>query len=64
MARPLRIEFAGALYHMTARGNAREVIYIRLLKWVNIWCKLCYCKPGSETSRKKDERVKCKTLQL
>ena len=27
MARPLRIEFAGALYHVTARGNAREAIY-------------------------------------
>lgn len=27
MARPLRIEFAGALYHATARGNAREAIY-------------------------------------
>ena len=28
MARPLRIEFAGALYHLTARGNAREDIYL------------------------------------
>lgn len=27
MARPLRIEFAGALYHVTARGNARGAIY-------------------------------------
>lgn len=27
MARPLRIEFAGALYHVTARGNARGDIY-------------------------------------
>jgi len=27
MARPLRIEFSGALYHVTARGNAREDIY-------------------------------------
>lgn len=27
MARPLRIEFAGALSHLPARGNAREVIY-------------------------------------
>lgn len=27
MARSLRIEFAGALYHVTARGNAREEIY-------------------------------------
>jgi len=27
MARPLRIELAGALYHLTARGNAQEKIY-------------------------------------
>ncbi|WP_459874161.1 transposase, partial [Endothiovibrio diazotrophicus] len=27
MARPLRIEFAGALYHVTSRGNGREEIY-------------------------------------
>ena len=27
MATPLRIEFAGGLYHVTARGNAREDIY-------------------------------------
>ncbi|WP_133591428.1 transposase, partial [Permianibacter aggregans] len=28
MARPLRIEFAGALYHVTARGNAQQDIYL------------------------------------
>ncbi len=27
MARPLRIEFAGALYHVTARGDRQEPIY-------------------------------------
>ena len=27
MARPLRLEFAGALYHVTARGERREPIY-------------------------------------
>ena len=27
MARPLRIEFAGALYHVTARGNERRPIF-------------------------------------
>ncbi len=26
MARPLRVEFAGAIYHVTARGNARQNI--------------------------------------
>jgi len=28
MARPLRIEFAGAIYHVTARGNARQDIFL------------------------------------
>ena len=28
MARPLRIEFPGALYHVTARGNARQAIFL------------------------------------
>lgn len=27
MSRPLRIEFAGALYHVTSRGNRQEDIY-------------------------------------
>ena len=27
MARPLRIEYAGALYHLTSRGNARRPIF-------------------------------------
>lgn len=28
MSRPLRIEYAGALYHVTSRGNARFPIYL------------------------------------
>ena len=28
MARPLRIEFPGAVYHVTSRGNARDTIFI------------------------------------
>jgi putative transposase len=28
MARPLRIEFHGALYHVTARGNAQQDIFL------------------------------------
>jgi len=28
VARPLRLEFAGALYHLTARGNARAEIFL------------------------------------
>ena len=28
MARPLRLEFAGALYHVTSRGDRRENIFL------------------------------------
>ncbi len=28
MARPLRLEFSGALYHVTARGNERRSIFL------------------------------------
>ena len=27
MARPLRVEFAGAIYHLTSRGNARQKVF-------------------------------------
>ena len=27
MARPIRLEFAGAIYHVTSRGDRREDIY-------------------------------------
>ena len=29
MSRPLRLEFAGALYHITSRGNGRNIIYFQ-----------------------------------
>jgi len=28
MARPLRIEYPGALYHITSRGNAQQAIFL------------------------------------
>ena len=28
MARPLRIEFSGTLYHVTSRGDGRKDIFI------------------------------------
>lgn len=55
MARPLRLEFPGALYHVTSRGNRRESIYqddkdrqefLALLGKVcerNNWCIHAYC---------------------
>lgn len=44
MARPLRIEFPGALYHVTARGNRRERIYVDdadRLAWLNLFGNVC-----------------------
>jgi putative transposase len=29
MSWPLRLEFAGALYHITSRGNGRNLIYLQ-----------------------------------
>jgi len=37
MARPIRIEYAGALYHATSRGDRQEDIYILLVKIAQIF---------------------------
>lgn len=44
MARPLRIEIAGGLYHVTSRGNRREVIYEDdddRLHWMETLSRVC-----------------------
>ena len=59
MARPLRIEFAGALYHITSRGDGQDEIFLggedRDL-WLNILGHICkrfnwvvhaYCQMGN-----------------
>jgi REP element-mobilizing transposase RayT len=55
MTRPLRLEFAGALYHVTSRGDGQEDIYLTdadrrlfldILAGVHIrfnWTVHCYC---------------------
>ncbi|VAW70301.1 hypothetical protein MNBD_GAMMA10-2341 [hydrothermal vent metagenome] len=44
MARPLRIEYAGALYHVTSRGDRREDIFHgdedRLI-WLDVFSQVC-----------------------
>lgn|GEM_PF-2140858 len=43
-ARPLRIELAGGLYHVTSRGNLREAIYRDAqdrLEWLAVLGELC-----------------------
>ena len=56
MARPIRIEYAGALYHVTARGDRREDIYLNdgdRSDWLNVlsltcqrfnWVVYAYCQ--------------------
>lgn len=44
MTRPLRLEFPGALYHVTARGNRRHPIYrddADRLAWLRVLGKAC-----------------------
>lgn len=44
MARPLRIEYAGALYHVTSRGDRREAIYLSdadRRAWLGILAEVC-----------------------
>jgi len=41
MARPLRIEFSGALYHMTIRGNARQPIFLDKEDFTDFFRVLC-----------------------
>lgn len=44
LARPLRIEFAGALYHVTSRGNARQNVYLNDAdrgRWLSVFAKVC-----------------------
>jgi hypothetical protein len=54
MARPLRIEFPGAVYHVTSRGNAKQAISIddedrsrffeEMLKGTLVQIQLCIAK--------------------
>lgn len=44
MTRPLRLEFAGALYHVTSRGDHREAIYrddVDRQAWLDILARVC-----------------------
>jgi len=61
MARPLRLEFPGALYHVTSRGDGREDIYVgdadreewldvlgEACQWFN-WMAHAYCQMTNHT---------------
>jgi putative transposase len=46
MARPLRLEFPHALYHLTSRGDRREDIYLSdadRLAWLSVLTQVCQC---------------------
>ncbi|WP_293385576.1 transposase [Phenylobacterium sp. SCN 70-31] len=59
MARPVRLEFGGALYHVTARGDRREAIYeddVDRAQFLEVlgqvvgqfnWCCHAYCLMGN-----------------
>ena len=40
MARPVRIEYAGAIYHAMARGNGRQRLYDRKDDYQRMLCGL------------------------
>jgi len=42
MTRPLRIEFKGAVYHITSRGNARQVIFLDEKDFADFLRVLCF----------------------
>ena len=41
MTRPLRIEFAGAVYHLTSRGNAQQAIFLDEKDFADFLSVLC-----------------------
>ena len=44
MSRPLRLELAGALYHVTSRGDGREDIYLTdddRVAWLETFAQVC-----------------------
>jgi len=44
MGRPLRLELAGGLYHITSRGDRREDIYVNdsdRSKWLELLGQVC-----------------------
>jgi hypothetical protein len=44
MARPLRLEFPNALYHVTSRGDGREDIYLSdedRAAWLTVLGQVC-----------------------
>jgi len=44
MARPLRIELSGGLYHVTSRGDRREEIYLDAAdrtNWLTLFGQVC-----------------------
>ena len=52
MARPLRIKYSCAVYHVTSRGNARERIYLGDDGYVQFLGCLCY-----EDKKERDKAI-------
>jgi len=48
MSKPLRIEFAGALYHVASRGDGQEDIYLNDIDRERFnWIPHAYCLMGN-----------------
>jgi len=59
MVRPLRLEFSGALYHVTARGNQRRAIFLGHLfqgRYKGILVEKEVARPLSEFAARYAER--------
>src|SRR4030067_396555 len=56
MARPLRIEFKGAVYHITARGNERKKIYLSKIDYEK------FLKYLDDTKKKYNVVIHCYVL--
>ncbi len=41
MTRPLQIEFAGAVYHITSRGNSKQAIFLHEKDFTDFLSVLC-----------------------
>jgi len=57
MTRPLRIEFAGAVYHITSRGNAKQAIFLHEKDFANFLSDITRPAPKYIPGKLKKEKL-------
>lgn len=62
MGRPLRIEFPGAVYHVTSRGDRREPIFVDDLEW-QLGSGLAFCPKVIQLGLTLDSKLSPKAYQ-